>query len=186
MRAYQDMVFSTAARLTASDAQAQDIAQDVFLRAFERFGQLRDSPTAGGWLKTVTRHLALNYLSRDRRRWRPFSELRQPFDDGEGATAEQAEALATSAAPREDETDRLLTDLSAEQRRALVDEALGALPPHQRLPLVLYHFEELPYEEIARQLGISLAKVKTDIHRARAALLRVLQARGLALDSLTE
>ena len=57
--------------------------------------------------------------------------------------------------------------------------ALKALPDHQRLPLVLFHFEEMPYEEIARRLNVSLPKVKTDIRRARLAL-------GLALAGLNE
>ena len=53
--------------------------------------------------------------------------------------------------------------------------ALRRLPDHQRLPLVLYHFEDLSYQEIAAKLGVSLTKVKTDIRRARAALLPALQ-----------
>src|SRR5690606_14883908 len=53
MRNYQNMVFSTAARLTGNDAQAEDISQEVFLKAYENFGHLSTSPTAGGWLKTV-------------------------------------------------------------------------------------------------------------------------------------
>src|ERR1700676_1807248 len=81
MRAYQDMVFSTAARLTGNDRQAEDIAQEVFLRAYEHFAHLRTSPTAGGWLKTVTTNLTLNYLSRYRKRWRLFSELRSSAAD---------------------------------------------------------------------------------------------------------
>jgi RNA polymerase sigma-70 factor (ECF subfamily) len=68
MRAYQDMVFTTAARLLGNDAQAEDIAQEVFLRAYAHFGQLRTSPSRGGWLKTVTTNLALNHLQRYRRR----------------------------------------------------------------------------------------------------------------------
>ena len=76
MRAYQDMVFSTAARLTGNDTQAEDIAQEVFIRAYEHFSDLRGSVTAGGWLKTVTTNLTLNYLSRYRKRWRLFSEMR--------------------------------------------------------------------------------------------------------------
>jgi RNA polymerase sigma-70 factor, ECF subfamily len=79
--------------------------------------------------------------------------------------------------------DTLLSDLSAEQRGAIVDAALRRLPEHQRLPLVLYHFEELSYQEIAAKLGISLTKVKTDIRRARAALLPALQA-AAARDTL--
>lgn len=66
MRAYQDMVFGTAVRLLGDVAEAQDIAQEVFLKAFERFGEIGRSPTAGGWLKTVTRNLALNHLTRYR------------------------------------------------------------------------------------------------------------------------
>jgi RNA polymerase sigma-70 factor (ECF subfamily) len=161
------MVFSTAARLTGNDGQAEDIAQEVFLRAYEHFGQLSTSATAGGWLKTVTRNLTLNHLSRYRKRWRLFSELQR--DDDESSVPE----------PAVPQPDTLLADLGAEQRRQLIDGALRQLPEHQRLPLVLYHFEELSYEEIAAKLRVSLAKIKTDIRRARAALLPHLQSRGI-------
>ena len=161
MRAYQDMVFSTASRLTGNDAQAEDLAQEVFLRAYEHFHELRTSSSAGGWLKTVTTHLTLNYLTRYRKRRRLFSELEA------GAPAIEWET-----------PDTLLADIDAEQRRQIIDEALRRLPDHQRLPLVLYHFEDLSYQEIAENLQISLAKVKTDIRRARAALLEILEAGG--------
>ena len=59
-----------------------------------------------------------------------------------------------------------------------MERALEKLPEHQRVPLVLYHFEDMPYEEIAKQLRISLSKVKTDILRARAALAQVLMRSG--------
>jgi RNA polymerase sigma-70 factor (ECF subfamily) len=57
----------------------------------------------------------------------------------------------------------------AEQLRRL-EQALLALPDHQRVPLVLFHFEDLSYQEIATMLGASLGKVKSDIHRGRLAL----------------
>jgi RNA polymerase sigma-70 factor, ECF subfamily len=173
MRAYQDMVFSTAARLSGNDTQAQDIAQEVFLKAYEQFAQLRTSPTAGGWLKTVTTNLTLNYLTRHRRRWRLFSEL--PEGDFRDADA---------PGPEWEVQDTLLIDLGAEQRRLLVDAALRQLPQHQRLPLVLYHFEDMPYQDIAEKLGVSLTKVKTDIRRGRAALLPLLGAAGLLREGL--
>jgi RNA polymerase sigma-70 factor, ECF subfamily len=169
MRAYQDMVFSTAARLAGNDRQAEDIAQEVFLRAYEHFALLHASPTAGGWLKTVTTNLTLNYLSRYRKRWRFFSELRS-------ASADEDSAAPEFGVPQ---PDTLLAELSAEQRRLLIDGALRKLPEHQRLALVLYHFEELSYEETAIKLRVSLAKVKTDIRRARAALLPLLQTSGI-------
>ena len=73
MRNYQDMVFSTAIRLVGNEAQAEDISQEVFLKAYEHFESLQTSPTAGGWLKTVTTNLSLNHLTRYRNRWRFFS-----------------------------------------------------------------------------------------------------------------
>jgi RNA polymerase sigma-70 factor (ECF subfamily) len=174
MRAYQDMVFSTAARLAGNDTQAEDIAQEVFIRAYEHFPELRTSVTAGGWLKTVTTNLTLNYLSRYRKRWRFFSELRSTADDGDADGPDLDWEVP----------DTVMADLSEEQRRAIVDTALRQLPDHQRLPLVLYHFEDLSYQEIADRLNVSLTKIKTDIRRARAALLPLLQESGGARDTL--
>jgi RNA polymerase sigma-70 factor (ECF subfamily) len=173
MRAYQDMVFSTAARLAGNDTQAEDIAQEVFVRAYEHLADLRTSPTAGGWLKTVTTNLSLNYLNRYRKRWRLFSEMRPASADGDSEGPEIEWEVP----------DTLLADLSAEERRVLVDGALRKLPEHQRLPLVLYHFEDLSYQEIALKLNVSLTKVKTDIRRGRAALLPVMRACGAGQDS---
>ena len=174
MRAYQDMVFSTAARLAGNDSQAEDISQEVFIRAYEHFSDLRSSVTAGGWLKTVTTNLTLNYLSRYRKRWRLFSEMRSSTQDSDGDGAELDWEVP----------DTILADLSAEQRSAIVDAALRQLPDHQRLPLVLYHFEDMSYQEIADKLNVSLTKIKTDIRRARAALLPLLQNAGGARDTL--
>jgi len=164
MRAYQDMVFSTAARLAGDDAQAEDISQEVFIKAYENFAHLRASPAVGGWLKTVTTNLALNHLTRYRKRWRLFSELKSDaFED-------------VSEEPQLPLPDTLFAVLDAEQQRARIDNALRRLPQHQRLPLVLYHFEDFSYVEIAARLRVSLAKVKTDIRRARAALVPMLQS----------
>ena len=172
MRAYQDMVFSTAARLTGNEAQAEDIAQEVFLKAHEHFEQLRTSPTAGGWLKTVATNLSLNHLSRYRNRWKFFSEFKR--DDAE----EDAPEVEFSSG------ENFFSGVDATERRAWVERALDELPEHQRVPLVLYHFEDMPYDEIAKKLGVSLAKVKTDILRARAALAKILQRSGTAHENL--
>lgn len=161
MRAFQDMVFSTTARLAGNDALAEDIAQEVFLKAFENFHHLRTSPTAGGWLKTVATRLTLNHLSRYRKRWQFFSEMRR--DEEEDAPE------AEFAAP-----ETMLSDIDDEKRHELIEGFLQELPQHQRIPLVLYHFEDMPYEDIAQALGISLSKVKIDILRGRRALARVL------------
>ncbi|HEY2417428.1 MAG TPA: sigma-70 family RNA polymerase sigma factor [Steroidobacteraceae bacterium] len=163
MRAYQDMVFTTATRLLGNDAQAEDIAQEVFLRAYAHFAQLRASPTCGGWLKTVATNLALNHLQRYRRRRRLFSEMNS--EDG----AQDPEPPAQESQ---------VTQLETQQQRAILEDAIRTLPADQRAALVLYHFEEFTYQEISSRLGVTLAKVKTDIRRARLALLPLLQPSG--------
>jgi RNA polymerase sigma-70 factor (ECF subfamily) len=174
MRAYQDMVYTTAARLLGDETQAEDIAQEVFIKAYERWDDLRTSPAAGGWLKTVATNMSINHLQRYRKRWRFFSEMTRPDDNAGGADQPEVEF----AAP-----DQFFSGMDQSERRMWVEKALDALPEHQRVPLVLYHFDDLPYDEIAAKLGISLAKVKTDILRGRATLARLL-ARGAGREQL--
>src|SRR5678815_6169122 len=158
MQNYQNMVFSTAMRLVASHAEAEDIAQEVFLKAYERFAESRESPTAPGWLKTVATNMSLNHLSRYRARWTFFSELFAGRDDDEEREIEL---------PGSGDVDE---ELSRSDTHEFVEQALQKLPPAQRVPLVLYHLEGLRYEEIAARLKVSLGKVKTDIFRGREAL----------------
>jgi RNA polymerase sigma-70 factor, ECF subfamily len=160
MQAWQDLVFSTAMRLLANHQQAEDVAQEVFLKAYERFDVLQTSETIGGWLKTVTRNLALNHLARHRRRWRLFSEMNDSELDDE------SDVLAMMGMV----DDELLQQLDDERCRSYLDAALQQLPERQRVPLVLYHFEAMSYADIVGQLGITLAKVKIDILRGRVAL----------------
>jgi len=158
VREYQDMVFVTAVRLLANPAEAEDIAQTVFLRAFERFSSVATSPTAAGWLKTVATNLCLNHLARYRARWQFFSEMERPGDDERYESTVPAPSTADAA--------------EQASRHERLERAVRELPDHQRVPLVLFHFEDMTYKEIAATLGISLAKVRTDIHRGREALKR--------------
>jgi RNA polymerase sigma-70 factor (ECF subfamily) len=157
------MVFATAVRLLGREDEAEDVAQTVFLRAFERFATIGHSPSAPGWLKTVATNLCLNHLSRYRARWQFFSELDQA---GESGTIAFADSVPARDVGDEEE--------HRQDRDWRLENALRRLPDHQRVPLVLFHFDERSYQEIAETLGVSLAKVKTDIHRGREALKRYL------------
>ena len=85
VRRYQDVVFATAVRLLGNRVEAEDVAQTVFLRAFQRFEEIGRSAAAAGWLKTVTRNACLNHLTRYRARWRFFSELDAAAGDDAGS-----------------------------------------------------------------------------------------------------
>ena len=174
VRAHQDMVFATAVRLLGNPAEAEDVAQSVFLKAFERFDQIGSSPAAAGWLKTVARNACLNHLARYRSRWRFFSELAPFGSETEADTSFEAGLAGVDSPARA---------LEHQDQRARLEEALRRLPDHQRGPLVLFHFEDASYEEIAALLRVSVGKIRTDIHRGREALRRQLAAGPIAHGS---
>jgi RNA polymerase sigma-70 factor (ECF subfamily) len=167
MRDYQNMVYTTAYRLLSDEAESQDIAQEVFLRAYQHFEEIKSSGTAGGWLKTVTRNLCLNHLSRHRSRWSLFSELASGRRDA--SDRDDIEDFLPAGEPE-------YPQLDTEAQRQVLAAALDKLPPDQRIPLVLFHIEEMSYAEIAKSLKVSLAKVKINIHRGRLSLRRILAA----------
>ncbi len=173
MRNYQNMVYSTAVRLIGNETQAEDISQEVFLKAYERFDDLRTSPTAGGWLKTVATNLSINHIQRYKKRWSFFSDLIHRDDEG-------GEKEVEFAAP-----ENFFTGVESTERRQWLERALEKLPAHQRVPLVLFHFDDLPYDEIARKLRISLSKVKTDILRGREALAKILVHSGATHETFS-
>jgi len=159
------MVFATAVRLLGNAADAEDAAQTVFLRAYERFDTVGPSPTAPGWLKKVTTNLCLDHLSRYRKRWRLFSEMGRDGETGGSAFEDRVPAPVAGDGS------------VGHEERATLEQALYRLPDSQRVPLVLFHFEGQAYQEIADVLGVSLGKVKTDIHRGREALRQQLVTR---------
>jgi RNA polymerase sigma-70 factor (ECF subfamily) len=162
MRDHQSLVYTLAWRMLNNEAEAQDISQEVFLRAYRHFNELQSRATPTAWLRVVTRNLCLNHLVRYRYRWRFFSELHREQPDG-------------SEAPEWTIADVRETDVTAFDQRQLVEQALSGLPSAQRVALVLYHFENLNFGQIAARLRISLSKVKMDIFRGRAALRRWLR-----------
>jgi RNA polymerase sigma-70 factor (ECF subfamily) len=162
VRRYQDMVFATALRLLGSPAEAEDVAQTVFLRAFQRFDAVGTDPAVGGWLKTVTRNACLNHLARYRARWQLFSQMGPAEAEDDYAAQVPGQGTPLQALEAAEELERL-------------EQAIAQLPDHQRVPLVLFHFEDMSYQQIADTLQVSLGKVKTDIHRGREALRTLLR-----------
>ena len=163
VRRHQDMVFGMAVRMLGDPSDAEDIAQTVFLKAYERFDVLRCSSAVTGWLRTVTTNQCLNHLTRFRARWKLFSQLRAA-DGGRDRSYED------TLVAKDDQGE----DLARAQRDASLERGIRQLPPHQRIPIVLYHFEDRSYLQIADALGVSVGKVKTDIHRGRLALRKLI------------
>jgi len=146
---YQHRVFGVALRMLGSRAEAEEIAQEVFLRAHRALADFRGEARLGTWLYGIASRLCLNRLaSPDRRLARGDAAL--------------ADVVAGTL------------DAAAEVERAELDAALHAaiaeLPEERRLVLVLRDVEGLSYEQIAETLALDPGTVRSRLHRARMQL----------------
>jgi RNA polymerase sigma-70 factor, ECF subfamily len=154
--AHSQRVVSLAWRLVGNRADAEDLAQEAFLRLYRALPGLRGECALATWLYQTVSRLAIDHLRREQLRRKIFW-LRP--DEGN----DLAEGVADPAgSPR----DRLL---DAERKQRL-RRALQALSPRQRAVFVLRHDEGLPLKEIAGLLGLEEGTVKAHLHRAVTAL----------------
>jgi len=152
---HQRLVIGTVARMLGNNADAEDIAQQVFVRVWK--SAKRYAPTARftTWLLTITRNLVFNEL---RRRTRHAQVSLQ----SEGNEEERPLKDEHAAGP----------DVSLIERelQQTIDAAIANLPETQRLAVILRRYEELSYEEIAETLDQSVSAVKSLLFRARTEL----------------
>jgi RNA polymerase sigma-70 factor (ECF subfamily) len=151
---YQDPVFSFCLRMIRNPAQAEDIAQEAFVRTLTRLDQYDPRYSFSAWLFKIAANLCIDHL---RKAKRIAYSLDDDGVDGEGPRRREL------AGPGPDPTQAVL----AKERLRLLNEAVDALPEHYRVILLLRHQEELSYEEIASVLDLPIGTVKIRIHRAR-------------------
>jgi RNA polymerase sigma-70 factor (ECF subfamily) len=152
---HQALVIGTVGRMLGNNSDAEDVAQQVFVRVWKSAERYRPTAKFTTWLLTITRNLVFNEA---RRRKRHPGDL---LDVHEG---EEALALVDSAGRVPDEQ-----LLEAELQRE-IDRAILALPEKQRMAVVLRRYEDKSYEEIGEVLGLSIAAVKSLLFRARTEL----------------
>ncbi len=155
VRRYQDATYGIALGILKNSADAEDIAQDAFIRAYQKLDLYDMSKKFSTWLFTITANLAKNRLRRERF-LAPLKDT-VPLFGGEDP-AEAAER---------------------DERQTLVQEALASLDDKYRMPLVLRFYGELDYREVAEALGVPEGTVKTRIHRGKQALKDRLTAKGV-------
>jgi RNA polymerase sigma-70 factor (ECF subfamily) len=147
---YQHRVFGVALRMLGNRAEAEDVAQEAFVRAHRALGAFRGDAKLSTWLYAITSRLCLNRLASGERRraWQ----------------GEDALLRLSDAGPRPD---------AALERRELetaLGRAIAELPEDRRIVVVLRDIEGLSYEEIAQVLELELGTVRSRLHRARAEL----------------
>ncbi len=155
VREHQAMVFRTLMRLTGS-RDVEDLAQDVFLRLYRALPAFRGEALLSTFLYRIVANVAQDEWKRRRRDDRPlvsFSEEESQWEERlphPGPDAEQ--------------------QFAARQFQYAVEQELQQLSPMERTVLVLYHQEELSYEQIAHALKLPIGTVRTHLHRGRKRL----------------
>ena len=172
MRAHEKAVYNLALRMTGHPQDAEDMAQEAFLKAYRSLPEFRGESKFSVWLYRIVSNVCLDYLRRQSRR--PAVSLTAEDEEGEET---QWDIPDESASP-----ERLL-----EQKltREAVQKGLAQLPGEQRQILLLREIQGLSYEEIGQALDLEPGTVKSRIFRARKRLCAFLIADGNIPDAYT-
>ncbi len=158
---YQDRLFNMLCRMCSRQADAEELAQEAFLKALERIGQFRGHSQFYTWLFRIAANLAISHRRRSGRI--KFSPLGGGDDDGGQASALMAEASRRRSVSPEAEV------MSKDTSRRVLD-AIEQLDDEHRVVIVLRDIEDMDYAEIAEILAIPAGTVKSRLHRARCLL----------------
>jgi len=158
---YQRPVINTIYRSIGDPAEAEDLAQNVFVQVWKFRGRYKPTAKFSTWLFTIARNICLNEV---RRRSRHAADsLDKPVTDATDGNESPQQISDPHAKPPSE------VALAAELRRR-VDAALADLPEAQRTAMLLLRHQNMPYEEIAKVMRCSLSATKSLIHRARTIL----------------
>ena len=149
---YQTGVFNVCYRILHERSEAEDLAQESFMRGYDRIHTFDIEREFGPWIRRVAANLCLNHLESQK----VTIELDEERD---ADSAQLPEAVQ-----------------EAKERSEQIRQALGSLPANYRLVVELRHYQEMSYDEIAAQLNIPLSDVKSHLFRARKILAEKLHA----------
>lgn len=160
--AHQRQVYNLCLRICCNEADAMDLSQEAFIRAWRGLGQYQFGAEFSTWLYRLTRNVCIDFLRAQKRR----QTVPLHLNDDEGET--ELPLPDTAEGPEE-------RAVAGERRRALA-QAMQALSPEHREILTLRVIEDLPYEQIAQILGVRTGTVKSRLARARISLKNILKS----------
>src|SRR5690242_2846394 len=151
---YKDLVFALIARTVQDRSRAEDLAQEVFLRVHRGLPYFRGEARLSTWIYRIVANVCVHEQGRP---------VMQSIDHGEG----RAEAKTAARI-----VDRQFGDIELRDR---LEKAIAKLPPNYRLVIAAYYLEGIRYEELADALQLPLGTIKTQLHRAKQQLRRLLE-----------
>jgi RNA polymerase sigma-70 factor (ECF subfamily) len=160
---FASQLFSTALRMTRNHAEAEDLVQETFLKAYRAYDTFREGTNLKAWLYRI---LTNSYINRYRR------QMRRPVETDLGDVEDLYlyRKFGDSAETAPSAEQEVLSRLVDED----VKEALESLPEHFRLPVLLADVEGFAYKEIAEIMDIPIGTVMSRLHRGRKALQQAL------------
>ena len=159
---YQDRIYNMLLRMCGRPADAEELAQEAFLRAMERIGQFHGRSKFYTWLFRIAANLAISHRRRGGRI--KFHSLTGP-EDGDSSGSD---ALTSGLAAKRQGGPQAAA--VAAETSEYVMEALGELDDEFRLVVVLRDIEEMDYAQVADVMNVPVGTVKSRLHRARALL----------------
>lgn len=154
---YERPVFSICLRIVRDREEAADLTQESFIKVFRMLERYNPAYAFSSWLFKITSNHCIDFLRKRRIRTLPMDV---PIDGDQGEI--QRQYVAPGLDPEQ--------ELVKKEKMLRLEDAIGELPEHYRIMLILRHQENLSYEEIAQTLEIPLGTVKARIHRAREML----------------
>jgi len=161
VEAHQVKVVGTIARMLGNEAEAEDIAQQVFLRIWNSAARYEPSAKFTTWLYTIVRNLVFNETRRRQRH--PTVSLDAAMESPDGGKG----GLPEKPDPQVKSPDVSLLD---HEMQEAIQQAIDSLPEVQRLAIVLRRYQDVSYEEMAEILGLTVPAVKSVLFRARTEL----------------
>jgi len=158
MRKYEARAYQYAYRLTHDQEIAGDIVADAFIRVYSALANFRGQSAFGTWLYRILTNCYLDFRKKEK--------TRQHLSLDSAATPEGSEFERQI----EDERPGPSEEAERTEREAIVQTALTMMPEYQQAMLVMYHVENLSYEEISDALDLPIGTVKSRLNRARVAL----------------
>lgn len=158
---HQDMIVGTVSKMLCNSSDSQDIAQQVFIRVWKSAKHYKPKAKFTTYLFTITRNLVFNESKKRSRRKTHSLEERED---------EHFHQVADSP------TKSPAAETLQSELQAAVDNAINSLPEKQRMAVILRRYENMPYEQIAEVLNLSVSAVKSQLFRARAELRTLLQS----------
>ena len=154
--AHKTMVFNVCFRMLGNRQEAEDLTQEVFLRAFRSLKRFKAESKISTWLYRIAVNLSLNH-----QRKKKYARL---FSWDFIFEKEKMKAVKESFSAS---TDDPQADLEKKEAELHIQKAINSLPRRQRVGLLLYYYEGLSYAEIARVTRSSVSSVESRLHRAK-------------------